>query len=107
LPDELPDIDIPCLTIQPIIENAVFYGVEPAEQGNISVEMHQSDKAYTFIITNPVAAEVNNSRTGNGMALDNIRQRLALFYQQKAQLTTTIRDDVFRVKLVIPKQRDA
>ncbi|MEM6510300.1 MAG: histidine kinase, partial [Pseudomonadota bacterium] len=107
LPDELPDIDIPCLTIQPIIENAVFYGVEPAELGNISVEMHQSDKAYTFIITNPVAAEVNNSRTGNGMALDNIRQRLALFYQQKAQLTTTIRDDVFRVKLVIPKQRDA
>jgi len=107
LPGELPDIDIPCLTIQPIIENAVFYGVEPAEQGNISVEMHQSDKAYTFIITNPVAAEVNNSRTGNGMALDNIRQRLALFYQQKAQLTTTIRDDVFRVKLVIPKQRDA
>ena len=41
------------------------------------------------------------------MALDNIRQRLALFYQQKAQLTTTIRDDVFRVKLVIPKQRNA
>ncbi|MEC8139993.1 MAG: histidine kinase, partial [Pseudomonadota bacterium] len=36
LPGELPDIDIPCLTIQPIIENAVFYGVEPAEQGNIS-----------------------------------------------------------------------
>lgn len=107
LPEALPDIDIPCLTIQPIIENAVFYGVEPAELGNISVEMHQSDKAYTFIITNPVAAQVSHSRTGNGMALDNIRQRLALFYNQRAQLTTTNRDGIFRVKLVIPKQRGA
>ena len=105
LPDELPDIDIPCLTIQPIIENAVFYGVEPAEQGNISVEMHQSNKAYTFIITNPVAKQGSHSRAGNGMALDNIRQRLSLFYHQKAQLTTTVRDEIFRVKLVIPKKR--
>ncbi len=105
LPDELPDIEIPCLTIQPIIENAVFYGVEPAEQGDITVAMYQSDKTYTFIITNPVAQKTQNTRTGNGMALDNIRQRLALFYQHRAQLITTVRDEMFRVKLVIPRQR--
>lgn len=105
--DKLPDIDIPCLTLQPLIENAVFYGIETAEHGEINVEMHQSDKTYTFIITNPVVKNIMNERSGNGMALDNIRERLSLFYQRKATITTTHRDGIFRVKLVLPRQKTA
>jgi len=41
------------------------------------------------------------------MALDNIRERLSLFYQRKATITTTHRDGIFRVKLVLPRQKTA
>lgn len=106
LPELLPKITIPYLTIQPIIENAVCYGVEPALDGaEISVQLHQSKQSLTFIIENPIVA-ATQKHLGNGMALENIRQRLALFYQNNAQLTTTSRDGIFRVKLVLPFARE-
>tara|TARA_B100002049_G_scaffold230102_1_gene206565 strand:+ start:1864 stop:2892 length:1029 start_codon:yes stop_codon:yes gene_type:complete len=104
LPDDIPELDIPCLTIQPLIENAVCYGVEPADKGaRINISMHVSDKSYTFIITNPLYKNKGASPSGNGMALENIRQRLELFYNYKAQLLTTQREGEFRVKLVLPR----
>ncbi|AXV65762.1 alginate biosynthesis protein [Pseudoalteromonas lipolytica] len=105
MPACVPDVEIPCLTIQPIIENAVYYGLEPAsESTKITIEMHITDKSYTFIIINPVLENAEQRRAGNGMALENIRQRLALFYHYRAKLTTTHRDSEFRAKLVIPRQ---
>lgn len=102
LPESLPEISIPCLTLQPIIENAVCHGVEPALNGaQISVQIHVSNQSLTFIIENPISTQLQK-RTGNGMALDNIRQRLILYYRNNAQLTTTSRDGIFRVKLVLP-----
>lgn len=102
LPESLPEISIPCLTLQPIIENAVCHGVEPALNGaQICVQIHVSNQSLTFIIENQISTQLQK-RTGNGMALDNIRQRLILYYQNNAQLTTTSRDGIFRVKLVLP-----
>lgn len=100
--EPLPELTIPCLTLQPIIENAVCHGVEPALNGaQITVQQFISKQTLTFIIENPISTQLQK-RIGNGMALDNIRQRLNLFYENNAQLTTTTRDGVFRVKLVLP-----
>lgn len=104
IPNELPILHIPCLTLQPLIENAVCHGVETSESGAIiNVELHITTGYITMIVTNPITITNNQTRPNNGMALDNIRQRLNIYYKNKAQLVITNKNDVFRVKVVIPK----
>ncbi|MGO2371307.1 MAG: sensor histidine kinase [Pseudoalteromonas prydzensis] len=106
LPEQLPAITIPCLTLQPLLENAVCHGVEPALTGaTIYVELHITKRSLVILVENPISTE-QQKRPGNGMALDNIRQRLDLYYQGRAKLTVTTRGDVFRVKLVLPLSID-
>ena len=105
IPTDLPELTIPCLTLQPLIENAVCHGVEASECGAlITVELHITTGYLTMIVSNPIPNTSQHKRANNGMALDNIRQRLAIHYKDKAQLTITNKHNIFRVKLVIPKQ---
>ncbi|MFY8325462.1 sensor histidine kinase [Pseudoalteromonas sp. ZZD1] len=107
LPDQLPNITIPCLTLQPLLENAVCHGVEPSLTGAvIYVELHVSQRSLVIIVENPVSSSSQQTRPGNGMALDNIRQRLDLYYQGHAKLTMTVREGMYRVKLVLPLDVD-
>ncbi|MBB1327996.1 histidine kinase [Pseudoalteromonas sp. SR43-7] len=104
IPNELPALSIPCLTLQPLIENAVCHGVETSERGaEIKVELHITTGYITMIVSNPITISNAQTRPNNGMALENIRQRLNIYYKNKAQLTITNKNDVFRVKVVIPK----
>ncbi|TMO02840.1 histidine kinase [Pseudoalteromonas sp. S558] len=105
IPNELPALLIPCLTLQPLIENAVYYGVETSESGAvINVELHVTTGYLTIIVSNPITVNETKKRANNGMALDNIRQRLNIYYKNKAQLTIANNHGVFRVKVVIPKR---
>lgn len=80
------------------------HGVEPSETGAvIKVELHVTSGYLTIIVTNPIAVATTNTRPSNGMALENIRQRLNIYYKGKAQLTIANKNGVFRVKVVIPK----
>lgn len=95
---------IPVLLLQPLLENAVHYGVEPAA-GPTQVQIHLSrmlDRIEIQIL-NPYHAQVSGA--GNHMALDNIRERLALLYDVEGQITTTIVDGFFEVKLRFPYVR--
>lgn len=105
LPEQIPNLVIPALTIQPLIENAVRHGIEPEIQGGvIEILLQLSKGAATFIITNAVPA-VSQKTSGNGIALENIRQRLALQFDDKARLVTAVLDGKFRVKLVLPMSK--
>lgn len=101
-PASLADIRIPALTIQPLLENAVRHGIESCgNSGILQVDIVQSSQSVSIVIVNPYT-KVARVRTGNGIALDNIRQRLLLHYGSAAQLTHSITNELFRVKLVIP-----
>lgn len=103
--DTIPDMLIPSLTIQPLLENAVRYGIESSSATSVlSIACTESRQALSLVITNPFS-DVKDIRRGNGVALNNIRQRLQLQYGGRASLTLGVVDDVFRVKLVIPKAR--
>ena len=102
-PDKLPLVTLPSLTIQPLIENAVRHGVESrSEPTCISIQILLSEQHVTLLIQNPVSEKPQGRLKGNGVAIDNIRQRLALLYDDRARLTTGVLDHHYRVKLVIP-----
>lgn len=106
-PEALAEMRIPALTIQPLLENAVRHGIENCgSSGVLQVDIVQTSQSVSIVIVNPYSSE-HQTRSGNGIALDNIRQRLNLHYGNAAQLTHHIVDGVFRLKLVIPLKPEA
>ncbi len=93
---------IPSLLLQPLLENAVHYGVEPArEPALIQIDISRQIDRIEISIVNPYYGNASGPG-GNHMALNNIRQRLALLYDVEAQLSTTIARGLFEVKLRFP-----
>ena len=104
LPDEQPLLNLPALTLQPLVENAIYHGVEPLpDGGTIDIEISEPDGHIEILISNPVAGETShNRREGNRMAVDNIRERLALAFGGSASMETIEADTRYTVKLIIP-----
>lgn len=93
---------IPLLLLQPLLENAVHYGVEPSsDPGLIQIHVSRAIDRIQVVIINRYHPQTASGQ-GNHMALDNIRERLALLYDVEAQLTTTVDRDLFEVRLRFP-----
>jgi len=103
--DDLLDIEVPSLCIQPLAENAVYHGIEPiAEGGKILISALQIDNKLKLSVSNPLMPENQSltSKPGNQMAQDNIRQRLKLVYDNKAKFTINDTKESYTVSLLIP-----
>jgi two-component system sensor histidine kinase AlgZ len=99
--DVLRKAQIPALLLQPLLENAVHYGVEPfSEPVLIQVHVTRSIDRIEITVVNPYHGDAVS--IGNHMALDNIRERLTLLYDVEAQLTTTVARGYFEVRLRFP-----
>lgn len=99
------DALIPPLVLQPLLENAVYHGIEPSsEPGEISVNIYSSRNHVHMVLHNPYRNE-GNHHGGNKMALGNIRERLALHFDAEASLTTRISNNAYQVHIVIPYTR--
>lgn len=104
--DAIPaDAAIPSLTLQPLLENAIYHGIERlAEPGVVEVvARHEADMLY-LTITNPLPAGNGPERTGHRIALGNIRERLALAFGSRATLGIETGPGYFRVTLAFPYQ---
>ena len=94
---------MPSLTIQPLLENAIYHGIELLpDGGEVTVNGVRSDDDLELEIRNPIPLDRSASKDGNQMALSNIRQRFELAYGSKATVTVDESDDVFIVKLKFP-----
>jgi two-component system sensor histidine kinase AlgZ len=96
---------IPPLVLQPLVENAVYHGIEPhAEAGVISINIYHVREEVHIVLRNPYRAQ-GDHHAGNKMALGNIRERLALHFDAEARLRTTISENAYQVHIVIPYRR--
>ena len=104
--DDLPgDAQLPALSLQPLLENAVYHGIEPAPDGGLIVlrgEFEQ-DRLQIFI-NNTLSPGAGNSREGNQMAQVNVRQRLQAFFGRQSDLIVESHDDTYEVKITLPYQ---
>jgi two-component system sensor histidine kinase AlgZ len=98
------DTLMPPLMLQPLLENAVYHGIEPAETpATVTVNISTQSKQVCISIANPVQPGVHGH--GNQMALANIRERLMLFYDLEATLSVVERDGRYTVSVTLPLRR--
>ena len=99
---------VPSLLLQPLLENAVYHGIEPAaEAGEVIVRIARHGRELRIEVDNPVAAQ-GAHHAGNRMALDNIRERLMLFHDLEARLEIDEADGRYRARIRLPwKTEDA
>ncbi|WP_373973870.1 histidine kinase [Chitinibacter sp. SCUT-21] len=93
---------IPPLILQPLLENAVYHGIEPSiETGTIQIDIFRSRNEVHINIRNPIV-ETAVQRIGNGMAQDNVRERLLLYFDAEANLSIQRGSDYYQIHIVLP-----
>ncbi len=96
------DALLPPLVLQPLLENAVYHGVEPGtEAGEVLVQIEGRGKRVFVRVVNPLHPEFAQ-RPGNRMALENLRERLTLFFDAEATVRTREADGRFQVDIEFP-----
>jgi two-component system sensor histidine kinase AlgZ len=93
---------VPGLVLQPLLENAIYHGIEPrAEGGTVSITGEVAGGLVTIVVRNPLDPQPGE-RDGNRLALANIRERLALMYGERALLKAGHFDAEYIVTLRFP-----
>ena len=102
--DDVPDdILIPQLLLQPLLENAVYHGIELLPHGGcIEIALRVSGNELHLKVKNPYTLRSSKPHPGNKIALRNIRERLDLLFDAEARYKSEQGDDFYCVEIVIP-----
>jgi two-component system, LytTR family, sensor histidine kinase AlgZ len=96
---------LPPLLLQPLVENAVHHGVEPSSEGVvITIVTTKSTSKVVVQISNslpPTKSKIAPS-TGQGMALNNVRDRLKLLHDIESSFQAGVKNDQFVVRIELP-----
>ena len=94
---------MPSLTIQPLLENAIYHGIEMLPDGGVvNVSGDWVDDDLRITIRNPVAPDQSRKKGGNQMAMTNIRQRFELAYGNRATVDIQETSSDYSVQLKFP-----
>ena len=95
---------IPALTLQPLLENAIYHGIEPRfAGGTIKIEMWAENEILNIMISNPLPdVRQEGHAKGNKLAHENIRQRLATQFGDAASMQVIQEGGQYHVKVKIP-----
>ncbi|MGZ5039229.1 MAG: sensor histidine kinase [Usitatibacter sp.] len=101
--DTMPgDALVPPLVLQPLVENAVYHGIEPSDTGGeIEIDIGLEAKQLVIELKNPFPGGGRHS-AGNRMAIVNIRERLQLHFDAEASMRSEVKDGSYRVTIRIP-----
>ena len=101
------DLPIPHLTLQPLLENAVIYGIQPSIQGGcIEIQAQYVQGIFKLQVSNPFMLNNNaNNPRGTRLALNNIEARLQVLFGADARLSIQQQLDRYTTCLSYPCSR--
>lgn len=106
------DARLPPLILQPLVENAIYHGIQPRKEGGIiRIQGQSTPKAHQIWIENPLPTTTQGDSSsehkesqhqGNKIALQNIRDRLEGIFGDLASLKASHDQSHYRVEISIP-----
>ncbi|PXX92272.1 sensor histidine kinase [Marinobacter vulgaris] len=97
---------IPPLTLQPLVENAIYHGIQPRPSGGtVKIEAYRKGPFVYLMVQNPRPAPDHGGHDGNRMALANIQSRLHALFGEPAVLKHSHQNDIYTVTLRLPWQK--
>jgi two-component system sensor histidine kinase AlgZ len=104
--DDLPaDLPIPALLLQPLVENAIYHGIQQLpEGGTVSVRGRREAGAVVLEIRNPQPPPAARAAPRHGMALDNTRARIEYHFRSRGTLAIDNGIDEFVCKIILPNE---
>lgn len=112
VPEQLLEIPIPKMTLQPIVENCIRHGFHGRKNGEIIIRCRADDRGLRITVEDDgkgltADAELLSSRTRGGFGLINVRKRLSAFYGDRAGFDIRNRDEGGTIAtLCIPEVQD-
>ena len=95
----------PLLSLQPIVENAIYHGIEPAPAGGrIAISVTTHGPRLVIDVRNPLPGGDAQERSGNRIALANVGERLRAHFGPGARLETARTAAGYHVRLEVPLQ---
>lgn len=96
---------IPPLSLQPLVENAIYHGIQPRpDGGTVRIEAQSRGDFVYLMVQNPIPDQNDRQHEGNRMALANIRLRLQALFGAPAVLKQSHHNDIYTVTLRLPRQ---
>ncbi|MDE2220635.1 MAG: sensor histidine kinase [Gammaproteobacteria bacterium] len=94
---------VPGLLMQPLLENAIYHGIEPRPAGGIvTVSGALDGDIIGLTVRNPLPEAGEEAHSGNRIALDNIRERMELLYPGRSSVEASRIGDEYIVRLRFP-----
>ena len=94
---------VPKLILQPLIENAIKYSPRASSVPSIiNVSIRELTSSLSLKVENKIADELPLA-SGNGVALQNIKDRLVALYDDKQSLKLSSREGSYQVVIKMPK----
>ena len=107
IPEDLMNQQVPALILQPLVENAIKYGVSRTTRPvQITIKAERDGNNLVLSVTDDGEAVDSNHVGGNGIGLANVRDRLEARYRSAARLDTqVISGGGFVAMLTLPLSR--
>lgn len=96
---------VPPLMLQPLVENAVRHGVEPAPAGGwlrIRTRCRRGQALVSITNSLPPPDFRGHNRAGHGIALRNVKERLRLMHDVTADFAAGPEGETWRVQITVP-----
>jgi two-component system sensor histidine kinase AlgZ len=99
---------VPGLLMQPLLENAIYHGIEPRPTGGIvTVSGSLDGDIIDLTVRNPLPQAGEAAHVGNRIALENIRERMDLIYPGRSSVEANRIGDEYVVTLRFPHIEDS
>jgi two-component system LytT family sensor kinase len=102
--EDASDMLLPALLLQPIVENAVKFGLyDTIGEITITIKAVRENGHLKIQVTNPFDASTSRPRKGTGFGLSSVDRRLYLLYARNDLLATEVIDNNFITTILIPQ----
>lgn len=102
--DESLKMKLPALLLQPIVENAIKFGLyDTIGEVTIKISAKAEDNMLSVQIENPYDSETSKPKHGTGFGLNSVQRRLYLLYSRNDLLATQTQKNIFITSVKIPQ----